>query len=66
MFDGSINIVLTFGFGYDITILKMAILAKVDCIDIEPALLSCVSPAIHIPFQGVELVHIVVSACTVH
>ena len=37
LFDGSINIVLTFGFSHDITILKLAIFDKVDYIDIEPA-----------------------------
>ena len=36
--DGLINIVLTFGFGHDIAILKMAIIDKVDYIDIEPVL----------------------------
>ena len=31
------DIVLTFGYGHDTTILKMAIYDKVDYIDIEPA-----------------------------
>ena len=39
LFDSSIGIVLTFEFGHDITIMKMAIFDKVDFIDIEPALL---------------------------
>ena len=38
LFDSSIDIVLTFDFGQDITILKMAIFDKVDYIEIEPAL----------------------------
>ena len=38
LFDSSIDIVLTFGFGHDIAILKMAIFDKVDDIETEPAL----------------------------
>ena len=39
LFDSLIDIVLTFGFGHDIAILKMAIFNKVDYIDLEPALM---------------------------
>ena len=39
LFNSSIVIVLTVEFGYDITILKIAIFDKVDNIDIEPELL---------------------------
>ena len=35
LFNSSIDIVLTFQLGHDITILKMAIFYKVDCIKIE-------------------------------
>ena len=40
LFDCLIDIVLTFGFGLDITILKMAIFDEVDYIDIEPVLIE--------------------------
>ena len=36
--NSSIDVVLTFEFGHDITILKMATFYKVDYIEIEPAL----------------------------
>ena len=35
-----VDIVLTFGFGHDILILKMTIFDEVDYIDIEPALVG--------------------------
>ena len=35
-----VDIVLTFGFGHDILILKMTIFDDVDYIDIEPALVG--------------------------
>ena len=38
LFDSLIDIVLTFEFGHDITILKMAIFTDADYIDIQPAL----------------------------
>ena len=38
LFDISIDMVLTFEFGHDITILKMAIFNQLDNIEIEPAL----------------------------
>ena len=37
-YDSLINIVLTFEFGQDITILKRTIFHKVDIIEIEPTL----------------------------
>ena len=40
LFDSAIDIVLTLEFGHNITILKMAYSYKVDCIEIEPALVS--------------------------
>ena len=36
--NSSIDVVLTFEFGHDITILKMATFYRVDYIEIEPAL----------------------------
>ena len=36
LFDGLIDIVLTFGFCHDIAILKMANFEKVDDIEMEP------------------------------
>ena len=39
LLDGSIAIVLTFGFCHDIAILKMAKFDKVDDIDIEPTII---------------------------
>ena len=41
LFDSLIDTALTFEFGHDITILKMAIFDKVDHIEIEPALMQC-------------------------
>ena len=38
LIEYSIDIVLTFEFGHNITISKMAIFNKIDYIDIEPAL----------------------------
>ena len=38
LFDSSIDIVSTFEFGHDITILKMPIFNQVDNIEIKPAL----------------------------
>ena len=46
--DSSIDIVLTFGFGHDIVILKMAIFDKVDYIDIDPAPHSQIVWLLHI------------------
>ena len=43
LFDSSLGIVLTFEFGHDIIILKMAIFDRVDNIEIEPALACTVS-----------------------
>ena len=37
--DNSIDMVLTFKFGYDITIMKTVLFDKVDYIEFEPALL---------------------------
>ena len=37
LFDSAIDIILTFGFGHDIVILKMAIFVNSSYIDIEPA-----------------------------
>ena len=42
LFDSSIDIVLTFEFGHDVMILKMAIFDKVDYIEIELALLTVI------------------------
>ena len=41
LFNSLIDTVLTFEFGHDITILKIAIFDKVDHIEIEPALMQC-------------------------
>ena len=38
LFDSLIDIVLTFEFGHDIAVLKMAIFDEVDYIEIDPAL----------------------------
>ena len=46
LFYSLIDIILTFEFGHDITILKMTIFDNVDYIDIEPALVYCVLWAI--------------------
>ena len=51
LFGSSIDVVLTFEFGHDITILKMAIFDKVDYIDIEPAL-ACVHVNEFISWHG--------------
>ena len=39
LFGSSIDVVLTFEFGQDTTILKMAIVDKIDYIEIEPVLI---------------------------
>ena len=44
LFDTSIDIVLTFEFGHNITVLKMAIITDAEYIDIQPALVYRTSP----------------------
>ena len=46
LFNSSINIVLTFEFNHNITILKMAIFDKFDYIKIEPPIHVCQSIAV--------------------